>query len=64
LAKEYMVLNRNGGTNSVQISIQPNIELDGDARHAVVEILNIPGREAVLAMKTRSAIGAAWSGIS
>jgi len=46
----------NGGTNSkLQVSIQPNIGLDMDARHAVVETLNtFLADEAVLAMKTRS----------
>jgi starvation-inducible DNA-binding protein len=53
-----MVLNRNGGTNSkLQVSIQPNIGLDRDARHTVVEILNtFLADEAVLAMKTRGAL--------
>lgn len=49
--------NHNGGTNSkLQVSIQPNIGLDGDSRLSVVEILNtILADEAVLTMKTRSA---------
>lgn len=40
----------------LQISIQPNIGLDADARKSIVEMLNtILADEAVLAMKTRSA---------
>jgi starvation-inducible DNA-binding protein len=52
-----MGLNLKGGTNlKLQVSIQPNIGLDGDARHSVVEILNtFLADEAVLTMKTRSA---------
>lgn len=40
----------------LQVSIQPNIGLDADARKSIVEMLNtILADEAVLAMKTRSA---------
>ena len=49
--------NRNDGHNSkLQILIQPNIGLDSDVRHAVVEILNhVLANEAVLTLKTRTA---------
>jgi len=49
--------NRNNGRNpKLQILIQPNIGLDSDARHSVVELLNIIlADEAVLTTKTRSA---------
>jgi len=49
--------NRNNGhNNTLQIPIQPNIGLDGDARHSLVEILNHAlANEAVLSVKTRSA---------
>ena len=41
----------------LQVAIQPNIGLDSVARHSVVEILNhILADEAVLSMKTRSAL--------
>lgn len=53
----YMRRNHASGTNSkLQVSIQPNIGLDRDARHAVIEILNtLMADEAVLTSKTRSA---------
>jgi len=53
----YMRQNHNDGyTSKLQVLIQPNIGLDGDARHSVVEILNITlADEAVLSLKTRSA---------
>ena len=49
--------NRNDGHNAkLQIPIQPNIGLDSDVRHAVVEMLNlILSDEAVLTQKTRNA---------
>ncbi|MGD0707810.1 MAG: DNA starvation/stationary phase protection protein [Anaerolineaceae bacterium] len=49
--------NRNDGHNSkLLVLIQPNIGLDSDVRHSVVEILNnILADEAVLSIKTRSA---------
>lgn len=49
--------NRNDGHNmTLHIPIQPNIGLDGDARHSLVEILNHTlANEAVLSSKTRSA---------
>jgi starvation-inducible DNA-binding protein len=49
--------NRNDGHNSIlKVLIQPNIGLDSDVRHSVVEILNHTlANEAVLAVKTRSA---------
>ena len=45
------------GTNpKLQVPIQPNIGLEGDARHSVIDILNtLLADEAVLTMKTRSA---------
>ena len=53
----YMNHNGNDGHNSkLQILIQPNIGLDSDVRHAVVEILNHAlANEAVLTLKTRTA---------
>jgi starvation-inducible DNA-binding protein len=46
----------NGHNPSLQVLIQPNIGLDSDVRHAVVDILNtILANEAVLTVKTRSA---------
>jgi len=49
--------NHNDGHNpALQIPIQPNIGLDSEVRHAVVEILNNTlANEAVLTLKTRSA---------
>ena len=49
--------NRNDGHNTkLQIPIQPNIGLDSDVRHAVVEMLNnTQSNEVVLTMKTRNA---------
>ena len=49
--------NRNDGHNpQLQVLIQPNIGLDRDVRHSVVEILNHTlANEAVLTLKTRSA---------
>jgi len=49
--------NGNDGHNlKLQVLIQPNIGLDSDVRHAVVEILNNTlANEAVLTVKTRSA---------
>jgi len=49
--------NRNDGhNNTLQIPIQPNIGLDGDVRHSLVEILNhTMANEAVLSVKTRNA---------
>ena len=49
--------NRNDGHKTkVQVAIQPNIGLDSDTRHSVVEILNTTlADEAVLTLKTRSA---------
>jgi starvation-inducible DNA-binding protein len=53
----YMGHNRNDGHNTMlQVLIQPNIGLDSDVRHSVVEILNNTlANEAVLTVKTRSA---------
>jgi starvation-inducible DNA-binding protein len=52
-----MKRNRNDGHNSkLLVLIQPNIGLDSDVRHSVVEILNNTlADEAVLTAKTRSA---------
>ncbi len=52
-----MGINRNDGRNpKLQVHIQPNIGLDSDVRHSVVELLNITlADEAVLAAKTRCA---------
>ncbi len=52
-----MNYNRNDGYNpKLQMLIQPNIGLDSDVRHAVVEILNHTlANEVVLAVKTRNA---------
>lgn len=49
--------NRNDGHDvKLQVLIQPNIGLDSDVRHSVVEILNHTlANEAVLTQKTRSA---------
>ena len=49
--------NRNDGHNTkLPVLIQPNIGLDSDVRHSVVEILNNTlANEAVLTIKTRSA---------
>lgn len=49
--------NRNDGHNpKLQVLIQPNIGLDSDVRHSVVEILNNTlANEAVLTAKTRCA---------
>ena len=49
--------NRNDGHNPMlDILIQPNIGLDGDVRHSIVEILNHTlANEVVLTVKTRSA---------
>lgn len=49
--------NRNDGHNGkLQVLIQPNIGLDSDVRHSVVDLLNITlADEAVLTTKTRSA---------
>jgi starvation-inducible DNA-binding protein len=49
--------NRNNGYSpKLQVSIQPNIGLDGESRKSVMEILNtLLADEAVLTMKTRSA---------
>ena len=49
--------NHNDGHNpKLQVLIQPNIGLDGDVRHAVVDILNNTlANEAVLTLKTRNA---------
>lgn len=49
--------NRNDGHKmTLQVEIQPNIGLDSDVRHSVVEILNNTlANEAVLSQKTRSA---------
>jgi starvation-inducible DNA-binding protein len=45
-----------GIKTKLQVSIQPNIGLDGDARASVIEILNILlADEAVLTIKTHSA---------
>jgi len=55
-----MRYNRNNGHNSkLQVVIQPNIGLDGDVRHSIVNVLNRTlANEAVLAAKTR---GAHWN---
>jgi len=52
-----MLQDRNDGRNKkLQVLIQPNIGLEGDARHPVVEILNNSlANEALLTLKTRSA---------
>lgn len=52
--------NGNNGKNKIlQVAIQPNIGLDSDARHSVVNILNNTlANEAVLSVKTR---GAHWN---
>ncbi|MGD0003434.1 MAG: DNA starvation/stationary phase protection protein [Anaerolineaceae bacterium] len=49
--------NRSDGHNlKLMVAIQPNIGLDSDVRHSVVEILNNTlADEAVLTLKTRSA---------
>jgi len=49
--------NRNDGHNPMlDILIQPNIGLDGDVRHSIVDILNHTlANEVVLTVKTRSA---------
>jgi len=49
--------NSNDGHNTkTQVIIQPNIGLDSDVRHSIVEILNNTlANEAVLTVKTRSA---------
>jgi starvation-inducible DNA-binding protein len=54
---DFMVHNRHDGHHpKQQFLIQPNIGLDSDVRHSVVEILNITlANEAVLTVKTRSA---------
>jgi starvation-inducible DNA-binding protein len=56
--------NHNGGNNlRRQILIQPNIGLDADVRHSVVELLNlILADEVVLTTKTRSAYWNAHGG--
>ena len=53
-----MGLNFNDGHKpKQQLLLQPNIGLDSDVRHPVVEILNITlANEAVLAQKTRSSL--------
>jgi starvation-inducible DNA-binding protein len=52
-----MIYNLNDGHKpKLQFLIQPNIGLDGDVRHAVVEILNKTlANEVVLTLKTHSA---------
>ena len=52
-----MIQDRNDGRNKkLQVLIQPNIGLESDTRHPVVEILNNTlANEAVLILKTRSA---------
>lgn len=52
-----MIQDRNDGRNKkLQVLIQPNIGLESDIRHPVVEILNNTlANEAVLILKTRSA---------
>ena len=57
LKGSYMNHNGNDGHNSkLKILIQPNIGLDSDNRHPVVEILNNTlANEGVLILKTRSA---------
>jgi starvation-inducible DNA-binding protein len=49
--------NRNDGNKTkLQVLIEPNIGLDGDTRHSIVEILNtMLADEAVLTLKTHSA---------
>lgn len=49
--------NRNDGhKTNLQVEIQPNIGLDSDVRHSVVDILNNTlANEAVLSQKTRNA---------
>ena len=50
---------KDGNNTKPQILIQPNIGLDGDARHSIVELLNITLADiAVLTTKTR---GAHWN---
>jgi len=51
--------NRNDGHNPrLQVHIQPNIGLDSDVRHSVVELLNITlADEAVLITKPAVPIG-------
>src|SRR4030042_1143369 len=53
----HMERNRNDGHNTnLQVEIQPNIGLDSDVRHSVVEILNNTlANEAILSQKIRSA---------
>lgn len=53
--------NHDGGHNTkLQVLIQPNIGLDSDVRHSVVELLNhILADEVVITTKTRSAC---WNG--
>ncbi len=47
-----------GNNPKLQISIQPNIGLDGDARQSVIEILNtLLSDEMVLTMKHAAPIG-------
>jgi starvation-inducible DNA-binding protein len=55
-----MIHNHNDGHNpNVPILIQPNIGLDSDVRHSVIQILNNTlADEAVLTTKTR---GAHWN---
>jgi starvation-inducible DNA-binding protein len=52
----YMVHNHNDGYNAtLHILIQPNIGLDSNVRHSVVELLNITlADEALLTTKTRN----------
>ena len=52
-----MDLNRNDGhKTNLQVEIQPNIGLDSDVRHSVVDILNNAlANEAILSQKIRSA---------
>ena len=46
------------GRKNVQVTFQPNIGLDADARQSVVEILNLLlADEAVLSLKTHHAVG-------
>src|SRR6266508_4243711 len=54
---ESMRYNRNDGNNpQLSVLIQPNIGLDSDVRHAVVELLTITlADEVVLTTKTRCA---------
>jgi len=48
-------IHNNGHNPKLQVSIQPNIGLDSDVRHSVVELLNNTlANEAVLKAKTRS----------